>query len=175
MKSKDCQTKHWPHHKPFCKVNRRILQMPPAHAERMKQLRAFTTKHRPTLVQLGRLALDLHEHPENWLKYVLLVQVRARHDSKKAETAFHVHDILLKTPDFWGEQRDSILVQFKYMSEVQDRVGGYGGYTAVVQDLDTRLQNIVGVGFTDDLTDEGFNEHNWKEAMMTRMNCGTVL
>ncbi|KAF5325095.1 hypothetical protein D9619_010010 [Psilocybe cf. subviscida] len=173
--SKDCQTKHWPQHKQFCKVNRRILEMPPEHAERMKQLRAFTTKHRPTLVQLGRLALDLYKHPENWLKYVLIVRVRVRHDSKKAETAFHVHDILVETPDFCGKYKDSILVQFKYMREVNDRVGGDGGYTAVIQDLDTRLQNIVGVGFTRELTDEGFNEHNWKEAMMERMNCGTVL
>ncbi|KAF5325096.1 hypothetical protein D9619_010011 [Psilocybe cf. subviscida] len=173
LKSKECQKKGWPLHKETCKVNQRILENPTS-ADGMRKLRAFTTKHRPTLSQFGRRALDLYDHPENAQESVLLVVTRPRKQATTTETSFVVQDVLVGAPSLFGHNEEGIRGRMKYLVEENERVGGKGGFTAVMMDVETQINNVVGVGFTEDFEriDPGVD---WKKAMMEKMNGGFVL
>ncbi|KAF8964029.1 hypothetical protein BDZ97DRAFT_1817612 [Flammula alnicola] len=149
--------------------------MPPDQVDAIRDLRHFTTKHRPTLSDTGIRALDLCLDPTRALRDVVVVFVKPRPDSTRVETSFIVTDAEVVPVEFFGPERaEEMRGQLKYVNEENKRMGGPGGILVVLIDTESHVMNAVGMGFGEEVKDmkPGLP---WKEKLMEKLNNGIML
>ncbi|KZT12829.1 uncharacterized protein LAESUDRAFT_17982 [Laetiporus sulphureus 93-53] len=148
--SKECQKQAWPVHKARCKLNRRAQTLGDGRTERLKVLRDFTQKHRPTISEAGLRALDLCVDRTRADRDVLIIYLRPRPGATRIETQFYVIDAdVMPFESLPKEKHEEMRSQLKYASEVNVKHGA-------------------------DVLDQLHPGQPWKELLITRLNEGIV-
>lgn len=155
--SRECQKAAWPTHKTKCRLNTRAEQLPAGMLSlvdaKLKALRAFTSKHRPTLCECGIRALELGISLANCEHEFLLVRVRERPGWKKAELSFVVEGTGPARYDWLAPQLAAEMqVVRRQADESNKRTGMAGTFFVVLLDVETGIRNNAPVGFTQDST-----------------------
>ncbi|PPQ91624.1 hypothetical protein CVT25_012805 [Psilocybe cyanescens] len=182
--SKDCQRAGWPVHKTTCKLNQRsqtmaaalAAQSPAAAAQGdvFKALRAFCSKHRPSIAEYGIRALDLPLDPTRSLREVVLIKVKSVPNAKRAEMSFMALSAELVPAEALGRaQGEELRSQLKNFEQQQKRMGQLGGIMVLVFDIDTNMSNACPVGFGKDVLTLKPGQP-WKEPLLRTLNSGTV-
>jgi len=171
--SKECQRKAWPAHKVKCQINRRLNERP-GQGSALAALRAFTSKHRPTVAEAGILSLNLWDDPSRASRDVLTIFVRSRPESKRVETSFYVTGAdVVPIRSFGPASSDEMREQRKIFAEENRRCGRMGAILVVLNCVDTGVSNIAPVGFGEGIFGMS-SAKPWKEWMMHRLNEGIV-
>lgn len=175
LKSRECQKQAWQTHKIKCKLNQRIGILAPETQDATTLLRAFCTKHRPTITFAAACALHLHTSPARSLTHVCQVYVYSRKASKRTETAFYAVEIEVTDIDeFPKEMADEMREQMAMAREKCVKAGGEGLFYVLVKCVDTVVANLMGSGFSRETCEEEYVE-DWKEIALKRLNEGIVL
>ncbi|KAK7684950.1 hypothetical protein QCA50_011785 [Cerrena zonata] len=173
--SRECQKEAWQGHKVKCKLNQRVALLEPEQRDSHTLLRAFCTKHRPTITVAAACALKLYQSPELSLTHVAQIHVYTRKASKRTETAFYAVEIdITPIDDFPKEMAEELKGQMATARAKCVKVGGEGLLYVLVQCLDTSVANMIGSGFTQETILEEYEE-NWKEVALKRLNEGIML
>lgn len=145
-----------------------------ARSATLKALRAFCSKHRPSIAEYGIRALDLPLDPTRSLREVVVIDVVAVPDAKGPETAFKAVSANVVPMDVFGSvQGAELRSQLKNLEQQQKRIGQTGGIMVLVSDTGTGLSNACPVGFgKDTLTLK--TGLPWKEPLIYTMNSGIV-
>lgn len=141
----------------------------------LQLLRAFTSKHRPTIAEAGVRSLDLYSDPSRAKNYILMVFLRSRPESKRTETAFYATGADVVSFDFFPQEKREEMqqqLQFAHNQNVRSGHGMIGALFVMLMVVDTMATNVASVGFSRDaLAPPG----NWKEEMLIKMNEGVVI
>ncbi|KAJ7226789.1 hypothetical protein GGX14DRAFT_417388 [Mycena pura] len=171
--SKQCQRSAWKSHKAKCLLNQRNL--PVAQMDALKDLRSFTSKHRPTIAEAGIRALGVLADPSRAEQDVLMILLRRRMDSKRVETSFFVTSAIVAPLDSFPTAQE-MRGQLKQASEDNKRSGMAGAIFVLLMDTDSAAVNVAPVGFpkasTSLLSPLGTS---WQEWLTTRLNEGIVV
>ncbi|CAL1708653.1 unnamed protein product [Somion occarium] len=124
--SKECQKKAWPSHKTKCRLNQRTQEMPEMNLQSLQLLRAFTSKHRPTIAEAGVRSLDLYSDPSRAKNYILMVFLRSRPESKRTETAFYATGADVVSFDFFPQEKREEMQQQLQFAHNQNVRSGHG-------------------------------------------------
>ena len=162
-------------------MNQRIGLLSKKDQDATNLLRAFCTKHRPTLTFAASCALDLHDDPSKALTHVARVHVYSRKASKRTETAFYAVEIKASPiDDFPKEMADELRMQMdasrgKWVSGSD----GDGLFYVIVECVDggedsNPVSNAIGCVFWQQIAKEEYVE-NWKELSLKYINEGIVL
>lgn len=175
LQSKECQKAAWPVHKVRCKINQQAHSSDDGQAERLKILRDFTQKHRPTIAEAGLRALELCVDASRAERDVLAIYLKARPKATRVETQFYaIGADILPLDGFPEEKHDEMRSQLKYAADMNRKHGALGAMFVMLMCVDERISNIAPVGFSQDVLDEMYPGQPWKEWLITRMNEGIV-
>ncbi|OBZ69681.1 hypothetical protein A0H81_10193 [Grifola frondosa] len=172
IQSKACQKAAWPSHKEKCKVNQRAhggLGDVPAP---LKDLRAFTSKHRPSLAEAGIRALDACADPSRTKKFLLVVFLRSRPDSRRIETMFYATGADVVPFDMFP-QAEEMRGMLRLAHEENVRTGFMGTLNVILLCVDTGTSNVMPVGFDPHTPLEPLSM-DWKSCLMKKLNEGIV-
>ncbi|KAJ7731263.1 hypothetical protein B0H16DRAFT_1893416 [Mycena metata] len=177
--SKACQKSAWKTHKTKCALNQKTNALPAHQVDALKTLRSFTSKHRPTIAEGGIRALNVIADPARAERDLLLITVRPRADSTRAETAYFVTTLsVVPIERFRKGRTEEMRGQLKQASEDYRRTGLAGALFVVLLDTDAAMSNIAPVGFpkaaagTFPPLPVGTT---WEEWVMKRLNEGIVV
>ena len=127
----------------------------PEEIEAREPLRAFASKHRPTLSEAGLRALQLGQDPDNADRSFLLVELKPRPCAARPEQAYYVIGAAVVTYDALA-QRNSVLAQdmrdhLHALSEQQRARGREwrGAFFVVLTVVGASLHHITSVGWSD--------------------------
>lgn len=139
----------------------------------LQRLRAFTSKHRPSVADAGVRALNLHSDPKRAKDFVLVIFLRAREGSRRTETAFFATGADVVSFDFFP-QKEEMRQQLQHAHEqnVRSGRGMIGALFVVLMAVDAMATNIAPVGFSRDVC---VPPGNWKEELLHRLNDGIVM
>ncbi|TFK63416.1 hypothetical protein BDN72DRAFT_322946 [Pluteus cervinus] len=172
-KSKECQKKAWPMHKPKCQFNQRNRHF--INEDKMKRLRTFTRAHGPAIAEAGTRALEVGIRPENAQESILYLNVRER-PATRPELSYYVTKAEVKPFEILGEEaakefREQLKRIIKHRT---DRELDFSGvFFVALHDEEHGLTNISPTAYSDEVTyDEPVP---WKEWMMEHMNGGILL
>ncbi|KAI0076494.1 hypothetical protein K474DRAFT_1662850 [Panus rudis PR-1116 ss-1] len=139
------------------------------------KLRAFTSKHRPIVAESAIRALELYRDVNRAKTHVLMIFLRSRPGSRRAETSFYVTGAdVVPISTFPPDQRKEMEGQLKQAHDMNVRSGQgmIGALFAILLSLDSGVSNVAPVGF--DRSVETMLPEDWKERMMLMMNEGIV-
>ncbi|KAH9476565.1 hypothetical protein JR316_0010605 [Psilocybe cubensis] len=145
-----------------------------AKGDVLKSLRAFCSKHRPSLAEYGIRSMDLSLDPTRSLRDVVLIKVKSVPNARRAETSFKAVDAEVVSTDTFGfAQGEELRGQLKDFHNQQKRIGKLGGIMVMVLDVDTNTSNVCPVGFGKDVLrlKAGLP---WKEPLIRTLNKGIV-
>lgn len=149
--SKACQRAAWKTHKTKCQLNARTSRVePPGPLEaEKKMLRAFTSKHRPTLAECGVIALELGTNIDNADTKCFMVCVRKRRGARKSELAYTVveagaHPYSSLPPQMVEEMQ----IVRRETNRANLQQGLDGTFFVVLLDIESAVQNNAPVGFS---------------------------
>jgi hypothetical protein len=141
----------------------------------VKDIRAFTSKHRPTIAEASLRALQVCVDPSRAFRDVFIIYIQTRPGSTRTETSFFVTDADVVPFETFGPKADEMREQLKLAHDVNIRTPGMmGAVFAVLHHLGSGTTNICPVGFPKDLKDVMYAGMPWKEWMLNRMNQGIV-
>lgn len=173
--SRKCQKEAWPIHKARCQINKKAQG---GRTDRLKILRDFTQKHRPSISEAGPRALDLATDPTRCKRYMLVIDVLPRPGSTRVETLFYVTGIsVMRHEDFAAEKTEEMRSQLKYAHDMNVKHGSLGAFLVALSCAKEMMANIAPVGFGQEVLDQTTEVEPgrpWKEWLMTRMNEGIV-
>ncbi|KDQ07502.1 hypothetical protein BOTBODRAFT_180681 [Botryobasidium botryosum FD-172 SS1] len=89
--SRECQKNAWPRHKALCKRNTTAQQIGKG-IPFSEGMWPFFRKHRPTIANCALAALDLVADRTRYLRFVLVIELYPRPESRRVETSFYVAD-----------------------------------------------------------------------------------
>ncbi|KAJ6454207.1 hypothetical protein C8R45DRAFT_882233 [Mycena sanguinolenta] len=174
--SKECQRAAWKTHKPKCAINRSNAEMmPKTSLDTLKALRAFTSKHRPTIAEAGIRALGVFTDPSRAEHDLLLILLRPRLESPRVETTFWVTAANV-VPISTFPQREEMRGQLKVASDANKRSGMAGALFVMLMDIEGGTTNVAPVGFpkaSPELLDPA--SAAWETWLTTRLNEGVVV
>ncbi|KDQ49547.1 hypothetical protein JAAARDRAFT_42780 [Jaapia argillacea MUCL 33604] len=172
--SPECQKKAWPSHKVQCKLNQRTNSSV-AYSD-IKLLRAFTSKHRPSLAEYGIRALDLVSDPTRCLRDVLLVNLANRPESGRSETSFYALSVQVVPLEFFHGNAEEMRGQLLQLNEQQKRIGMTGSFFVVLACIagGECVSNIAPVGFDKSSLFGLKRGMPWKDELMRKLNEGIV-
>jgi hypothetical protein len=141
----------------------------------VKSLRAFTSKHRPTVAEAGIRALGVLADPTRAECDVLLIFVRPRLDSPRVETSFWVTEAG-PAPIASFPKSDEMRGQLKLASDQYKQSGLTGALLVVLMETDSGTCNIAPVGYSQ-MSSKYMKPLStpWKEWLTGRMNEGLVV
>lgn len=163
-------------------------------AEQSKLLRHWTSKHRPTLVQSGVLALSLMLDTRRAHQFALAIYLRPRPKFDRVERAYiveHVNVVPIKSTD---EDPNAIFSPMQYAQIRQvlskppesclcapghTKIHETGLWIAAMVVIGTKVANFVPSGFCEGALSEmspdiPWKDVPWKEGMITKLNEGIV-
>ena len=147
--------------------------MPQSSVETSRLLRAFTSKHRPSIADAGVRALNLHADPKRAKDFALVIFLRSREGSRRTETAFYATGADVVSFDYFPT-KDEMREQLQYAHDQNVRAGAdlIGALFVVLVDVDTMISNIAPVGFSREVCEP---PGNWKEDLLRRLNDGAIV
>ena len=172
-KSRECQKQAWPQHKLKCALNCKNKPDGGAQPKPIKDLRAFTAKHRPTFCEAAAAAVGVAQDPARAEEYVLVIYLRPRPDSTRTETSFFAFGTtVVPLSAFPRAQAEEMRGQLR-MAHNQNLQMGISGSIGVIQVCsETDVMSMTMVGF---LTGgPSLVEGNWKHWLLRRLNEGIV-
>lgn len=160
-------------HKTKCRLNQRIGNTPSINPNSVRLLRAFTSKHRPSIAEAGVRALNLHADPKRAKDFVLVVFLRLREGSRRTETAYYATGADVTAIDSFP-QKDEMRQQLQHAYHQHRRSGRdiIGALFVVLMALDDMTTNVAPVVFSREVC---IPPGNWKEELLQRINDGIVL
>ncbi|KDQ07500.1 hypothetical protein BOTBODRAFT_38799 [Botryobasidium botryosum FD-172 SS1] len=155
----------------------RNIQANPTMATSLENLRAFTSKHRPTLAEYGIRALDLVVDHTRCLRDVLHLVLVHRAEAARIEMSFFLVTVDVVPLESFGGKAEEMREQLQLANEAQRGAGLTGSFGVVLTCMSPSnpAMNITFVGFTKrDLADftPGMP---WKEELTRRLNEGIVV
>ncbi|KAJ7512145.1 hypothetical protein B0H11DRAFT_1699310 [Mycena galericulata] len=152
--------------------------MPPQQADTLKNLRAFTSKHRPTVAEAGIRAFNVLADPARAERDLLMILLRPR-PGPRTETSFHVTGTYVVPIDTFPSAQE-MRGQLKQQSEDNKRTGQAGAIFVTLMDTDTGTMNIAPVGFPKASRAHGLMDPlpfglSWEEWLTKRLNDGIVV
>lgn len=173
--SKECQKKAWSRHKEKCALNRKYQPLGGGEPKPVKDLRAFTSKHRPTISEAASTALEVAKDPKRAQDYVFVIYLRPRPSSTRAETSFFAFGAaVVPFSAFSNEQVAEMKGQLKSAHDLNVRNGSLGAMEVVLMCLDPNVVNVVMMGFSDDPSPLDNPGDQWKHWLLHRLNDGIV-
>lgn len=140
---------------------------------KLKTLRAFTSKHRPTLGECGVRALDLGRNPRNAQEKFLKINVRQRPGMQLADVLYVVEDAeVVAYADLPPEQVAEMLGVLGEMNKNRGR-GMEGTFFVMLHDVVTELKNITPITYAKSATYS--RQLPYKEFLMEHLNNGITL
>ena len=141
----------------------------------MKDLRAFTSKHRPTISEAASTALGVARDPKRAQEYVFVIFLRPRPTSTHVETAFFAFGAaVVPFSAFSPEQVAEMKGQLKSAHDLNVRNGSLGAMEVILMCLDPNVVNVVMMGFSGDPSPVENPGKNWKHWLLHRLNEGIV-
>nr|VWO94968.1 Zn(2)-C6 fungal-type domain-containing protein [Ganoderma boninense] len=177
--SQKCQREAWPSHKSKCNMNRLADALRPDSVDVMKRLRAFSSKHGPSLADGGFAAMNIFEHPERATDSVFAVAMRPRRDSTRPETGFYVYDAgvfkiadLPYPPGELAKIREMIVTA----GNTWKQRGAAGVFLVMMHNVEGCMSNMVPFTYYEEAENHLPKEmqENWKPYMLHMMNEGIV-
>ncbi|KDQ07503.1 hypothetical protein BOTBODRAFT_149196 [Botryobasidium botryosum FD-172 SS1] len=173
--SRECQKNAWPSHKARCKMNRSTQQITQEmHMPDVKTLYSFAQKHRANLANCSIVALDLFIDPTRCMRFVLLVELYPRPESRRIETSFYVTEAKVVPLEEFGAQADELRKQLALANEEQKKSGALGTLFVLLRaNLPTgQVTNVTGVGFGEHSLQGLRRGLPWKEKLKKMLNEG---
>jgi len=172
----ECQTNAWPSHKSQCRINRNRRQNSKT-AISLDNLRAFTSKHRPSLAHYGIFALDLVVDYTRCLRDILHLIFAHRPEAVRSELSFFLISadaVPLETLGAEGEEMREQLVQ---ANEAQRRIGGLGCFFVVLKCTtpSNLAGNVAPVSFTKEELVGLRPGTPWRDELTRRLNEGIIV
>ncbi|OCH84049.1 hypothetical protein OBBRIDRAFT_453754 [Obba rivulosa] len=172
--SRACQKKAWPDHKEKCMINRKH-QSSKEGAERLRLLRAFTTKHRPSISEAVVRALDLCADVSRAQRDMLVLYLTARPAPVRTEKAFQlIATDVIPIGGLWPEREAEMKMMLgKAHDTITQHTSAPGAVLVTLACIDQHVVNICPVciqsleGLTPGLP--------WEEKLMRMLNEGIVL
>lgn len=137
-----------------------------------KLLRAFTSKHRPTLCQCAYLALILDRFPENADDMIFLVQVRKRPGANRTELAYIVENASPIPYSQFRHQEAEMQAVRKAAHESQRGLGYDGTFMMMLLDVENGMSNIAPGSFK--VKDANPTPIPWKDYLIQQLNEGRI-
>ncbi|KAI0752798.1 hypothetical protein C8Q80DRAFT_1267287 [Daedaleopsis nitida] len=173
--SRECQKKAWSRHKEKCALNRKYQPDGGGEPKPMKDLRAFTSKHRPTISEAAATALGVAEDPKRAQEFVFVIFLRPRPASTHVETAFFAFGaVIVPFSAFTPDQEREMRGQLKNAHDLNVKNGSQGAMEVVLICLDPNVVNVVMMGFSDDPSPVENPGENWKHWLLHRLNEGIL-
>jgi hypothetical protein len=148
---------------------------PTGQVETLKSIRAFTSKHRPTIAEASIRALEIWVDPSRAFRDVFVVFLQTRPGSTRTETSFFVTSAdVVPFESFGPRHAEEMLGQLKLAHDDNVRTGMVGAVFAVLYHPTSGAMNICPVGFPKEVSKEMDLRIAWKEWMMQRLNEGIV-
>lgn len=163
-------------HKTKCRLNSRREQFPELAVfdGKLKALRAFTGKHRPTLCECGVRALELGANIGNAEDKFLVVRVRTRAGAQRAELSFVAEDVgVMRYDALPPASAAEMKAVLRDMDAVNRRQGSDGTFFIMVLDVETGVRNNAPVGFSKESTYA--TPMPYREMLFRNLNEGIVL
>ncbi|KAI0669543.1 hypothetical protein C8Q78DRAFT_184740 [Trametes maxima] len=141
----------------------------------MKDLRAFTSKHRPTISSAARTALGCVENPKRAQEYVFVIFLRPRPSSSHIETAYWaLGAAVVPFSAFPPDQIAEMKGQLKSATDLNVANGSLGAMEVILMCIDPNVVNVVMMGFSDGPSPVEEPGKNWKHWLLHRLNEGLV-
>ncbi|KAI0629515.1 hypothetical protein C8Q77DRAFT_291674 [Trametes polyzona] len=148
--SKECQKKAWNRHKEKCALNRKYQPSGGIEPKPMKDLRAFTSKHRPSISSAAQAALGVSEKPQRAQENVFVIFLRPRPSSSRTETLFWaLGAAVVPFSAFPSDQVAEMKGQLKSAHDLNVANGSLGAMEVVLMCIDPNVVNVVMMGFSD--------------------------
>ena len=155
-------------------MNQLIDALHPDSIDVMKRLRAFSSKHGPSLADGGYAAMNIFKHPERAMDSVFAVAMHPRRDSTRPETGFYVYDarvFRLADLPYPGEGQERIKEMIVTSGNTWKKHGAAGVFLVMMHNVEGCMSNMV--PFTYYKRAEN-HLSNWKMHMLRMMNEGLV-
>ncbi|KAM5537923.1 hypothetical protein V8D89_008399 [Ganoderma adspersum] len=177
--SQKCQREAWPVHKSKCTMNRLSDTLRPDSVDVMKRLRAFSSKHGPSLADGGYAAMNIFEHPERAMDSAFAVVMRPRRNSTRPETGFYVYDagvFRLADLPYPPEERAKIKEMIVTSGNTWKKHGAAGVFLVMMHNVEGCMSNMVPFTYYERAENHLSKEmmENWKPYMLRMMNEGIV-
>ncbi|KAH9846497.1 hypothetical protein C2E23DRAFT_575533 [Lenzites betulinus] len=173
--SKACQKQAWSRHKQKCAINRKYQPTVGIEPKPMKDVRAFTSKHRPSISKAAAAALDVANAPQNAQQSVFAVFLRPRPSSSRTETSFWaVGAAVVPFSAFPAVHIAEMKGQLKAAHDLNVANGSLGAMEVVMVCIDPNVMNVVMMGFSGSRTPIEDPGTNWKHWLLHRLNEGLV-
>lgn len=176
LQSKECQKKAWPTHKSKCKLNRLLASGgPTTQLDVLKNLRAFTSKHRPTIAEASLRALEVCVDPSRAFRDVVVIFLESRSGSTRTETSFFATGAdVVPFESFGPVKAEEMRGQLKLAHDNNIRTGMMGAVFAILCNPSSGAMNVCPIGFPKDIGKMMYAGMPWKEWMLNRLNEGIV-
>lgn len=144
----------------------------------MKDLRAFTSKHRPTVAEAGIRALNVLADPSRAEHDIVMITLRRRPASKRIETSFFFTSAAVVPIDSYPMAQE-MRGQLKQASDHNKTTGMAGAIFVLLMDTDSGTCNIAPVGFPK-LSESSRSLRSplgipWEDWLTKRLNEGIVV
>jgi len=139
-------------------------------------LRAFTSKHRPTLAEAGCRALDVGVDAGNATRNVLVVFLQHRPEHKRTENAFYVMSAQVLPFEHFGDQKAAEMREQLASLNRQNKnsnTGALGNLFVVLFCTQPVMMNVAAVAFHWDVKLQKPGQE-WREWLTKRLNEGIV-
>ncbi|TFK63398.1 hypothetical protein BDN72DRAFT_847656 [Pluteus cervinus] len=149
--------------------------MSPTALQKLRQIRAFTMKHRPTLRKAAVRALEIEKDPENAKKNVVMVYMVER-EAALTELSYYVASAEVVPIEHFGDR----VVDMRDLMKSAHEQGKKAGFDmramlVVMADVDNALSNVVPIGFQVPVTPSSLDpEVDWKDWMVEQLNEGIL-
>jgi hypothetical protein len=140
----------------------------------LQNLRAFTSKHRPTIAEASVRALEVCVDPSRAFRNVVIIFLQSRSGPTRTETMFYATGADIVPFEFFGPKAEEMRGQHKLANDNNIRTGMMGTVFAVLSHLSSGMMNVCPVGFPKDVKDIMYAGMPWKEWMLNRLNEGIV-
>ncbi|KAI0690786.1 hypothetical protein C8T65DRAFT_699913 [Cerioporus squamosus] len=162
-----------------CRMNQEVDEAHPESFDIMKALRAFSSKHGPSLADAAYAAMDIFEHPEHAQDRLMVVVVRPRPHSKRPETAFYCYAAQVYKQDavpMPPAQMAQMRLMVKTTNESRVQRGAAGTFLVMLHNVEGCMTNMVPFAFQitgeDPLPED--SKHNWRSTLLHMLNSGIV-
>lgn len=140
-----------------------------------KALRAFTNKHRPSIMKAGMYALDLPFAQSVGERDLVLILLRRRADSDRAETFYFAADISVERIDsFPGSQQLREYLQLALATVGEESEHTSGAMLVLLMDAESLVGEVLPVTFSFRMEEVGKSVPGWPWAtwLSTMLNEG---
>ena len=113
----------------------------------LTNIRAFTSKHRPTIAEASIRALEVCVDPSRAFRDLVLIFLSTRSGSSRTETMFYATSADVVPFETFGSKAEEMRGQLKLANDHNLRTGMMGTVFAVLWHTSSGATNICPIGF----------------------------